>query len=278
MRLILVAVLLSGVAWGQQGTPAGIAASDYQAACMDVAEIETRGTQPMGPVLAQIAALQSNRQLAGVLAALERVGIGALFPTGRAGEGTLPVRTSAYRDYIDRLLTLLGDAPPQAAEEAEAAIQIGVGLSRARQPETEGAKPGRLSLADLQRLAPNVNWRAYFDALGVPSSAGVQASASYVQAVNGMVLITPLERWKSYLRARWLDASAPLLSPPFVAAHDSFYRRPAAASRSERCQRQQRQFTPQELTSAAITRIDYFADTMRLRAVRFAVDQSREMP
>ncbi len=83
-----------------------------------------------------------------------------------------------------------------------------------------------MKLADLNQLASNINWSAYyreghypgFDILNV-------APPEFFKEVNALLASEPLDNWKAYLRFHVADSAAPYLSSNFVQETFEFYRK-----------------------------------------------------
>jgi putative endopeptidase len=271
--LILAGLALA--AWAAAQSPA----AQYQTACMDTARIDHLGSRPLGPMLQQVSALQNPSQLAGAIGALQSYGIYAAFALAHTPVPPRPyVQSYAFRRHVTRLFELLGYPHAAAVTEAVAAIGLETTLPPSR------TQPEHLSLAQLQKLAPAFDWTAYFAALGEPAAGGLDvADPARLRTLNGNVLVTPLAAWKSYLRWRWLDATALLLSPPFVEEQLSFYARvvgakaPAAPPpRARLCAAAGQAYPADAFYEVPITPHDYFGDTLALRG--WAARQSFQKP
>src|SRR5476649_1689329 len=180
---------LWGILDGLAKAPAGRDANqqktgDYFAACMDVNAIEQRGAAPLQPLLAQIAALHSKRELPALLARLKLAvaGNGLYFGFGAnqdfgdstrviafAGAGGLglPDRDSylktdaksqgirdAYVAHIAATFVLLGDSADAAARAAGQVMALETTLAKASLSAVDKRDPYKLyhpmKLAGLQ--------------------------------------------------------------------------------------------------------------------------------
>lgn len=233
----------------------------YQEACLNVAQLEQLGTQPLAQYLGSIAALQNPHQVALAVGALHRYGAFAAF---RVGQEPVPDRLRDYatQSYAQKLFELLGDPAQEAAEEARTAINMEVSLT----PPPAAAPPRALHLAELRRLAPNFDWHAYWATLGAPENGTLAASPDALRQLNGRILLATMEEWKSYLRWCWLRATAALLTPPFVEAHFGFATAHPAPARPALCTAAAAAFPATAFADVPLTRDDYFGDTLHLRA------------
>lgn len=225
---------------------------------MNIAQINARGTQPLATAFGRIAAMQEIRQLPGPVAELQTARIPALFGFRHSAPPYLA--TDAYNDYAQALFRLAGDPAAVAAREARAAIRIELGLRKAPRGEVQ-----KFKLPQLRQLANAFDWRAYFAAAGSLHQV-LRLGRGYLQALNGRLLTIPLADWKSYLRWRWLDATAPLLAAPFATAHFEFYHRGSVQPpRAQQCNEARDGFPSRAYAQVVIRRDDYFGDSLRLR-------------
>ena len=155
---------------------------DYYAACMDEKAIDARGLAPLQPELDRIRNLTDEAQLAGEIAHLQAIGVGALFEFGsgqdfkdsnaviaqfdQGGLG-LPdrdyyLKTDAksvelrqkYAAHVQRMLELAGEQPEQAKAGAAAVLQIETALAKGSLDLVSRAIPKRSITKSASR-----NWR-----------------------------------------------------------------------------------------------------------------------
>lgn len=238
-------------------TPAQQKAGDYFAACMDQASVEAAGLAPLRPSLQRIAGLASRRELAPLLAALHLSGTdGAMFAFGAeqdfrdatrviatvdAGGLGMPDRDqylqggakaqalrASYQRYVAQMLELLGDTPADARAAARTVMAMETELARASLTREARRDPRRIyhrmSLAQLRRLAPGFDWKAYLQASAVPAGTAVNVTEPRFLLHLGQLLAQrPLADWKHYLRWQLANARAPYLSQPMAAAWFDFH-------------------------------------------------------
>ncbi|RZT91894.1 M13 family metallopeptidase [Rivibacter subsaxonicus] len=234
-------------------------AGDYFAACVaaeTAADADTGLAALAGP-LAAIEQLDSRAALAPLLAGLHRLGAGhSLFRFGAeqdaadssqviavadaAGLG-LPDRDHyfkrdkaslalkrAYQAHVARSFELAGATPVQARSAAREVLGIETALAAASLTSEQKRDPRgvyhRMTLAELQGLAPGFDWRAYLEASGVAADTALNVTQPrFMRALGGLLAGRPLAEWKSYLRWHLLRSQSPYLSPAFAQAHFDFY-------------------------------------------------------
>src|SRR5262249_19109979 len=81
----------------------------------------------------------------------------------------------------------------------------------------------KTTFGDLQKLAPAVDWKGYFENAKLPVADLNVEEPKFLQEVDRQVRETPLADWKIYLKWQLLHASAFALSAPFVEENFNFY-------------------------------------------------------
>ncbi|MGH9413699.1 MAG: hypothetical protein ACRD0Y_08150 [Terriglobales bacterium] len=173
-------------------------------------------------------------------------------------------RDYASQQFAQKLFALLGDPPQQAAAEARTAINMDVSLT----PPPDAGPAVPLTTAQLQRLAPNFDWHAYWAALGAPGSGAITASPDALRLLNGRILLASMPQWKTYLRWCWLRATAMLLPAPFLTAYFAFTTGHAPPRRAAMCAAAAAAFPAAAFADVPLSESDYFGDTLHLRAWR----------
>lgn len=230
---------------------------DFFAACMNEPEVDKQGSQPLKPELDAIAALGSTRDLAALNVQLSQrfggsdvldVGVQQdqkdsskqILGTGQGGL-TLPDRDyylnpgdrfvklrAGYLDNLKQTFVLLGDTPEQAATEADAVMKIETALAKGSMDRVEMRDPSKryhiMTVAEVQALTPDYNWKAYLDGMGLGQVPTLNVSSpGFDKAVNAELSTESLPAWKSYLRWHAVHGAAPLLSQPFVQTNFDFF-------------------------------------------------------
>lgn len=232
---------------------------DFYAACMDETAINRRGLSPIQPQLETIAGLKSARQLAPVVARLQLMieGDSIMFGTSsiqdpdnseqeiagldQGGLG-LPDRDyytnedakskeirERYLQHVQKMFELLGDPASVAAKNAASVMRMETALAKTSLTRVDRRDPYKLKhkmkAAELNRLAPNFDWPAFFQAAGAPKFeiANVTAPA-FFKELNAQLTAEPLDSWKNYLRFHLANSYAPYLSDNFVLENFQFYR------------------------------------------------------
>jgi len=229
---------------------------DFYASCMDETEIDKLGVQPLAADLQRIDAISSKQQLAAELVRLHPLGVGVFFnfrssPDAKnstemiasADQGGLGLpdrdyylRTDArsvklrdeYVAHVQKMLELAGEPSAQAATGAQAVLRIETELAKGSLDRVSRRDPNKvyhkMSVKDLEALAPAVDWPEYFSGLRTPRFTELNVAVpDFFKDLNGVLTDTPLADLKVYLRWHLLHAEASLLAKPFLDENFSFY-------------------------------------------------------
>ena len=224
---------------------------DAYAAWMDQSGIDARGLAPLRPYLAKIDAVSNRRQLVRLMAqpsyaAPISVGIGTDqdntnryevrisqaqlgLPTRDyyllKGDKYESIRT-AYRQYVVETGKLAGLSDPAGRADRILALETRISQDqwapeRRRDPV---ATHNVMTIAQLQKLVPQVDWRDALRAAGLRAAKKVDvAEKSAVAAAGRRLADVPLSTWKEYLAFRFISDHSDVLPRAFDDAHFNFY-------------------------------------------------------
>ena len=232
---------------------------DFFASCMNTAMVEKQGLTPIQPAWAAIAGVNDASQFASLLGELENHGspdgffgfdvdqdekdssrqIAEIFQGGIS----LPDRDyylvdsphfkqirAQYIEHMEKMFTLAGDTPGQAAGEAAAVMEIETAMAKASTSRTDLRQPENryhiYTVADFEKVAPQFNWGTYFAATGIGHFDTLNvATPDFFKALNGLIGSEPLQAWKSYLRWQVLHGQAQDLPKAFFDENFNFFSR-----------------------------------------------------
>ncbi|MFZ0807301.1 MAG: M13 family metallopeptidase N-terminal domain-containing protein, partial [Candidatus Sulfotelmatobacter sp.] len=227
---------------------------DYYASCVDEKAIDAKGAEPLKPTLDQIAGLKSKTDLASVVAAM--IDDNVLFDfssqqdfrdanqvIAAADQGGLglPDRDyytktdaksedlrKAYVAHVQKMFELLGDKPEAAAVEARTVMRIETAFATGSMTRVERRDPKaldhKLTTAELEKIAPDFQWKVYFTKVGGPALSSLNvASPEFFKTLNEELTTESLADWKIYLRWHLVHADATHLATPFVNENFAFY-------------------------------------------------------
>ncbi len=267
-------------------TPVQQKVGDYYAACMNVAAVNAAGMKPIEADLGAIAAIQNKGQITGYVARAHLDGQGnLLFRAGSmqdygdaekvilgidAGGLGLPDRDyytrtdpksvgirEKYLAFIAQMLEMSGEPEAKAKSDANQVMAFETTLAKASLTRVEKREPHNLyhmmTLAEVEKSAPEVNWSEYFAVQGVtPSGAMNVSEPKFFVAMSQAVKDTPLDTLKTYLRFHLLRNAAPYLSDNFQQAYFDFYSKtlrgvPQMPPRWKKCVREEDRFMGEAL-------------------------------
>jgi putative endopeptidase len=229
--------------------------SDLYTSFMDEPALENLGLKPLSAELARIDALKDKKEIAGLMAHFNQIGITApyspgvhqdakdstkyVFDLAQDGLGMpdrdyylLPDAKMAqarkqYGEYVEKMLTLAGDK--DAAKNSKEILGLETALAKIQWTKVENRDPvkayNKVEFSKLAALAPGYDWKAYLTDSGVDGKTDylVVSQPSYISGFGKLLQSTPLPVWKTYFRWKLLNDLAPYLSKDFVDAQFAFY-------------------------------------------------------
>lgn len=222
---------------------------DFYAACMDEQTVNGLGAKPLQPEFDRIAKISNKAGVLSQIAHMQQDGMTALFGFGSAadmhdsnqtiasvmqGGLTLPDRDyylkddaksteirEKYLEHMQKMFALVGENPEQAATDAKNVLALETKLAEASMDRVSLRDPKnrdhRMSIAELDKLAPTFGFPAFFTESGAPKFSDLNvATPDYFKSISAQFDSIPLDNWKTYLRWRVIKNNANVLSQPFV--------------------------------------------------------------
>src|SRR5256714_10353901 len=223
--------------------------ADYYGSCMDEAKIEAEGVKPLEPEMLRIAQISDVLSLEDEIANLHAHRIPAVFGFGAnqdfkdstqiiaqlvqgglglpdrdyytSDDAKMKATREEYQKHVGRTFELLGDSPDQAAKEAATVVKIETKLAensstrvQRRNPEANYHPMTKMLLLE---MAPDFDWGRYFRNVGMPEIAKVNVGQpDFFKATDKVLISTPVDEWKVYLRWHVVNAASNTLSSKFV--------------------------------------------------------------
>lgn len=246
------------------GSPAQLVGDLYRSA-FDMKRRNRLGPEPLKPLLQKIKSTQTTKDLVTCIARLHRIGISVpwgaevgqdaknsirytlyLYQSGlslpdrdyylKDAPEFMRVRT-AYIKHLQKMFLLLGYSKQEAKRRTEAVMRIEKNLAKHSMDKVDVRDAEKTyhkkTVSQLQVLAPEVRWGAFFSHSGVPHIPYIIAmQPKFLKAATHMLTTFSLEEWKIYLEWHVLDAVAPLLSEQFVHSNFYFYGRVLSGSKT----------------------------------------------
>ncbi len=219
---------------------------------MDTARRDAEGIAPVQPTLAEIAAIESREQLSVALGKAMDYSLWAMYVDADAmnssmnimneyqagfslgekeyyideDEHTRSIRT-AYVAYVEKMFDLFGF--DHVAERAQTVLRMETRLAKAAYSNVELRDPQRnynkMSIDELQALVPQVDWKAYFAALGVELDSLSIGQIPHLQEAGKMLADEPLDDLKTLFSWQVIEGAASYLTTEIYMTSFDFYGR-----------------------------------------------------
>ncbi len=235
-------------------TPIEKLVGDFYAAAIDGERAEKLKFDPIKPELEKIAALKSKEDLGALAGELHESGVRAFFeayvaPDSRQStiyalcfdqgglglpdrdyyfEAQFEKERTGYQAHIGKMLTLLGTPEAEVAGTVKAVFTVETALAKGSRKLEETTDPvenyHKLTIAELEKLAPNFAWKRYMAASHSESvETVIVGQPEYLGSLSAALQEVSLDDWKSYLRWHLLIATSPLLHSAAEAENFAFY-------------------------------------------------------
>lgn len=223
---------------------------------MDTLTIEKAGISPISVDLDEISDLSSKEDVQKYLAKMHRTGINPLFYlfaeadqenssmniayVYQGGIGLPDVDyylnddndskelRKAYISHLTSMFKLTGNNEVEAAQNAEAVMNVETGLAKVSKTRLERRDPNanfnKMSVAELAEISPDFDWKNYFINVGVSNLEELNVSQpEFFKGLSPLLLNTSIEDWKAYFTWNILDTYASYLNDDFVNQNFEFY-------------------------------------------------------
>ena len=220
----------------------------FVAAGMDTMKIETEGINPLKPEFEKIQKVASIKDIPGLIAYYHSMDINPLFSfygesdsknsdmvitqLGQGGlglgdrdyyVGTDPHSKEIQTEYVKHIVKMFGFAGYSKEAElwSKQVMLIETRLAKASKTRLELRDPEsnyhKMKLVDVQTLAPNYDWTAYFSTVGlsIPGDINV-CQPEFFKEVNIILKDNSIDDWKAYLTWTLINNMAPYLSSEFT--------------------------------------------------------------
>ena len=133
-----------------------------------------------------------------------------------------------YLTHVTNMFKLIGESTPQAEASAAIVLQIETDLAKSAMDAIKRRDPkninNKLTLAQIQKLAPSFEWQRYLTLVHAPAQQTfLVSSPDYFRGLEKALQQHPLAHWKVYLKWWATHQSAPYLTNAFAEEAFSFY-------------------------------------------------------
>ncbi len=219
---------------------------------MDTARRDREGIEPVQAVLNEINSISSREELSAALGKAMDYQLWAMYVDADAmnssmnilneyqagfslgekeyyideDEHTRSIR-AAYVAYAEKLFGLFGFA--DGAERAQTVLRLETRLAKAAYSNVELRDPQRnynkMSVDELQKLVPQVDWKAYFDAVGITLDSLSIGQIPHLQEAGRMLAEEPLEDLKTLFTWQAIEGASSYLTTEIYMTSFDFYGR-----------------------------------------------------
>jgi len=226
---------------------------DFYQSFMNENLIENLGSNPLAASLNEISAVTDKADMMQVMTAMNYIGVQMPFGfyidvderqtdqyvpnVSQSGLG-LPDRDwylisdndtylsarQAYSNYIEEVMSLAGYSNGESI--ANSVLKIENRIAQAQWDRVQNRQReltyNKLSITDLQNLAPAIDWDATMQGLGMFTDEFIISQPSYFEELSNIWSEVGLAQWKDYTSFKLLNAFASFLSQDFVDAEFTF--------------------------------------------------------
>ncbi|HEY2884719.1 MAG TPA: M13-type metalloendopeptidase [Rhizomicrobium sp.] len=219
----------------------------------DTKQIEARGLEPIKPDLARIADARTRDDVAALMGdpgfPAESIVGTTITPDAKnsnayvvsarqSGLGmpdrdyylrddpTLVATREAYKKYLSRMLTLLGEK--NADTRAAAVFALETEIAKAHWPVADKRNADKvynpMTVKELETFAPGFAWEAFFKVQGIDTTRKIVVRENTAfPPLASLFARTPIEVWRDYLRVHYVHNMAPYLPKAIDDANFEFY-------------------------------------------------------
>lgn len=229
---------------------------DFYASGMDSAAIEKTGIKAIQPELDKIDAIKNADEMIKLVAYFHTSGVGQLFyfysgqddmnsekVIAQLSQGGLGLPDRDYyltkdarseeirKEYVKHIansFVLAGTDKEAASKLATVVMNIETKLAEASSTRLELRDPvknyNKKNLDELKKIAPQFNWNAYFDAMGLKATNEINVGQpKFFAAMAKMIPAIPMDDWKAYMKWHLIHEASPFLSSGFEKEEFAFY-------------------------------------------------------
>ena len=241
-------------------------AINYFETILDTVSRDTQGINPLKPYLAKIGQIKTVRDLQQFMTEMEFYGgmgflnvgvsshpensdlnVGFLYAGGLGlsrnyyvdeDEDTKEKREK-YKTHIAKMLQFIGDSEEESIINADAVLAFETLLARPRMNK-EDARDARKrnnpkSFADLNEMASSINWKNYFDEVGMKNmDTVIVTDPNYIVALDAILKENDIDDWKNYLRWSLIHRDAGKLSTEIDRVNWEFYGKTLTGAEQQR--------------------------------------------
>ena len=234
---------------------------------MDSVRKNKEGVKPIAKYLDMVKDIKTFKDVMGVNAKLERIGMGGYFSTGadadlkdsknnlvQIGQGgltlgekeyyidtdsaTLKIRTE-FTNYITKVFELCGYDNATAKTKTQYVMDIENALAKVSRSATALRDPNsnynKMTFAQLQKDYPTIDWKSYYTECGYPEFKEISVGQpEFLHGVEDALRAIPVEAHKAYLEFKIIDFAANYTNDEMRKASFDFYGKVFSGKKEEK--------------------------------------------
>lgn len=144
-----------------------------------------------------------------------------------------------YVLHVARMLQFLGEKPEQAEANAQRVLALETAMAQPRLDRVERRDRRKtynpMSVADLQKLTPAVDWQKLINGVGIKSLDSVIVSQpKYMTTLQTIFTENKIEDWKAYMRWTLINKASDVLTTEIELANWEFYSKTLQGAKKQR--------------------------------------------
>lgn len=133
-----------------------------------------------------------------------------------------------YKKHIAKMFVAVGNTEAEGKYKADRILNFETKIAEAEftrvQLRDDRLLYNPMSIAQLQKTAPSINWKGYFEKTGLKNvDSVVVMQPKVLTKISNLIKNTPIDDLKAYLAWNVINSSASLLSPELETANWEFY-------------------------------------------------------
>ncbi len=133
-----------------------------------------------------------------------------------------------YLKFVANMSILLGESSSNASKDAQTILRMETRLANASFTNIENRDAvktyHRMTLSELQELAPEINWTGLIQDVGYPDIEVINVNQpTFIREMGKMIETESADDWKTFLRWKLISATSPYLSSEFENESFEFY-------------------------------------------------------
>lgn len=234
---------------------------------MDSAKLNKEGAQPIADMMAKIDTVADVKELTALVAEFETQGVGSYFsyyisPDEKNSsvnlfnivQGGLSLGQKEYyldtdthtteirnkfAEHVVKMFALCGFDEAAAAKASKSVMAIETQIAKASKSKAELRDPqasyNPMTLAELQKAAPEIDWTLWLKTLGAPQVEKLNVGQpATIKECAKIFATVPLDVQKDYLRWNLIDNASSFMSDAIETQNFEFYGKVLSGKESER--------------------------------------------